>query len=109
MKVRLNNSNNMPNMDNLKELAQKAQHAQEELDTKEYTASSGGEAVKVIITGKPEVKYINIKPEVIDLEDLEILSDMIKVAINSAINKSLEDKENVMQSFSGSFNIPGFS
>ena len=58
---------------NLQQLARQAQKMQEqmeavtaELEAKEYTATSGGDAVKAVVTGKMEVKSIEIKPEVID-------------------------------------------
>ena len=94
MKVRLpkNNSFGMNNMQDLVKKAQKAQEemekSQAELETKEYSASSGGEAVKVTINGKLEVTKLEIKPEIIDPDDVEMLSDMIIAAVNEAIKKA---------------------
>ena len=113
MKVRLpkNNSFGMNNMQDLVKKAQKAQEemekSQAELETKEYSASSGGEAVKVTINGKLEVTKLEIKPEIIDPDDAEMLSDMIIAAINEAIKKASTDKDEAMQKISGQMNLSG--
>lgn len=113
MKVRLpkNNSFGMNNMQDLVKKAQKAQEemekSQAELETKEYSASSGGEAVKVTINGKLEVTKLEIKPEIIDPDDVEMLSDMIIAAVNEAIKKASTDKDEAMQKISGQMNLPG--
>lgn len=102
----------MPN--NVNSLARQAQKMQEEveriteeLEQKEYTASAGGSAVSVTITGKNEVKSIDIKPEVVDPEDIEMLSDMITAAVNEALRKVSEEKEKRLGSVTGGLNIPG--
>ena len=66
---------------NLQQLARQAQKMQEqmeqittELEAKEYTAAAGGGAVSATVTGKMEVKNIDIKPEVIDPDDAEMPS-----------------------------------
>ena len=113
MKVRLPKNNN-PGMGNIQELAKKAQEAQkkmdmvsQELENKEYCATSGGNAVKVVINGKPQVKSIYIDPAVVGVDDLEMLSDMIIAATNEAIKKSCEEKDMSMQSISSQLSIPG--
>lgn len=110
MKVRLPKSP-APNMQNLMAKAQKAQEEMEKesekLEEKEYSATSGGEAVKVTINGKPEIIKIDIKPEVVDPNDTELLSDMIMAAANEAIKKANTEKDELMQSISSKINIPG--
>jgi DNA-binding YbaB/EbfC family protein len=113
MKVRLPKNNN-PSIGNIQELAKKAQETQEkmdivtqELENKEYFATSGGNAVKVIINGKPQVKSIQIDPSAVDVNDLDMLSDMIIAATNEAIRKSCEEKDESMQNISDKLNIPG--
>lgn len=112
MKVRLPKSG--AGMNDIQRLAKQAQEAQEEmekasaeLEKKEYIASSGGEAVKVTVSGKFEVKNIDIKPEVVDPQDVSMLSDLIIAAINEAIRKADQEKEEMMQSISGQMHIPG--
>ena len=83
------------------------EEASSKLDSKEYVAASGGGAVKVVVSGKMEVKEIKIKPEIVDTEDLEILEDMITAAINQAIKKASDEKDEVMQSISSKMNLNG--
>jgi DNA-binding YbaB/EbfC family protein len=113
MKVRLPN-NGGAGMNDIQKLARQAQQAQEqmekasaELEEKEYSATSGGEAVKVTVNGKLEVQKIDIKPEVVDPEEIDMLSDMIIAAVNEAIKKANTEKETVMQNISGQMNLPG--
>ena len=78
-----------------------------ELETKEYTATSGGNAVEVVATGKMELKSITIKPEVVDPEDVEMLSDLILAATNEALRTAAADKSERMEALSGGLNVPG--
>lgn len=99
---------------NLQELAKQAQQLQSKMDEatknlseKEYSATSGGEAVSVTVTGKMEIKHISIKPEVIDPEDSEMLSDLIIAAANEALRSASTDKQETLDKISGSMNMPG--
>ena len=99
---------------NLQQIAKQAQTLQEdmdalaqELDVKEYTATSGGDAVKATVLGKMEVKSIEIKPEVVDPEDVEMLSDMVMGAVNEALRAAAEDKSEKMEALSGGLSVPG--
>ena len=78
-----------------------------ELEEKEYTAASGGDAVKAVVTGKMEVKSIEIKPEVIDPDDAEMLGDLVTAAVNEALRAASQEKEERMSALSGGMNIPG--
>lgn len=99
---------------NLQQLAKQAQKMQEqmeavsaELEQKEYTATSGGDAVKAVVTGKLEVKEVIIKPEVVDPEDVEMLGDLITAAVNEALRAATNEKEEKMEALSGGLSIPG--
>lgn len=99
---------------NMQQIARRAQKLQEqmdqktaELEEKEYTAASGGEAVKATVTGKMEVKSIDIKPEVVDPEDVEMLSDLVIAAVNEALRAAQSDKTEQIQKISGDLNMPG--
>ena len=113
MKVRLPNQG-MGGM-NIQKLAQQAQEAQKEvekvsaeLDKKEYTATAGGEAVKVTIIGKPEVKKIEVNSELVDVaEDMDLLCDMIVAATNEAIKKATNEKDAALNSITGGMNLQG--
>ena len=58
---------------------------QEDLDAREYEVNAGGGVITVKITGKLEVKSIDIKPEIVDPDDIETLSDVLCAAVNEAI------------------------
>lgn len=76
------------NMKNLMKQAQKMQaqmaEQQKVLEEKEFEATSGGGAVKVVMTGKREIKNLTIDPEAVDPDDVETLEDMIVAAFNEA-------------------------
>ena len=78
-----------------------------ELEEKEYTAAAGGGAVTVTVTGKMELKSIDMKPEVVDPEDVEMLSDMIIAAANEALRAASTEKNDKMEKLSGGLNVPG--
>ncbi len=114
MKARLPKGYGNGGANNLQQLAKQAQKMQEEMDVaskelsqKEYTATSGGAAVNVVVTGDMEVKSIDIKPEVVDPEDVEMLSDLIIAAVNEALRTAADDKEQTMDKISGGINMPG--
>lgn len=99
---------------NIQQLARQAQKIQDdmeavsaELEQKEYEAAAGGGAVKVTVTGKPEIVRVDIQPEVVDPEDVEMLADLIMAAANEAIRTAAKEKEERMDSISGGLNIPG--
>jgi DNA-binding YbaB/EbfC family protein len=114
MKARLPKGYGGGGSNNMQQIARQAQKMQEameaateELEAKEYSATSGGGAVKVTVTGKMEVKSIEIEPEVIDPEDAEMLSDLIIAATNEALREANQEKEDTMGALSGGINLPG--
>jgi DNA-binding YbaB/EbfC family protein len=88
-------------------LQQQMQKTQEELDAREYEASAGGGMVSVKINGKKEVLAINIKPEAVDPDDVEILQDMIMAAVNEAMRQAAETAEREMGRLTGGMNLGG--
>ena len=80
---------------------------QEELEEKVFEASSGGGAVNVKISGKKELVEINIKPEAVDPDDVEMLQDLIVAAVNEGLRKADESSANEMSKLTGGMNIPG--
>lgn len=93
------------NMNNLMKQAQKMQRQMEEnqkaLQEKEFTASAGGGAVKVTISGKKEVTKVKLAEEVVDPEDIEMLEDLIMAATNEALRKVEEESAAVMSKLTG--------
>lgn len=79
---------------------------QEEVEQAEYVASAGGGAVEVKVNGKHEVLEVNIKSEVVDPEDVEILSDMIIAATNEAIRKAADTMEQRMGNATSGLGLP---
>ena len=80
---------------------------QEELEAKEYTGTASGEMVSVTMNGKHEVVAVNIKPEAVDPDDIEMLEDLIAAAVNSAVSAVDKDSEEEMSKLTGGLNIPG--
>ena len=80
---------------------------QEDLDAREYEIAVGGGVVGVKINGKKEILSIDIKPEIVDPEDIETLQDTLVAAVNQAIKKVEETNSAEMQKITGGLNIPG--
>lgn len=80
---------------------------QEELDAREYTATAGGGAVTAVVDGKHKVKSLEIKPEVVDPEDVEMLADLVAAAVNEAIRQAVETSETEMAKITGGAGLPG--
>ncbi len=80
---------------------------QEELDAREYDISAGGGVVTVRINGKKEILSIDLKPEIVDPDDIETLSDILVAAVNEAI-KRVEDTNNAeINKITGAVSMPG--
>lgn len=94
-------------MQQMQAVQRKMEELQNEIDQMETTATSGGGAVTVTVTGKKEIKNIEIKPEVVDPDDIEMLQDLIMVAANEALRQMEEISQNEMNKLTGSLGIPG--
>lgn len=99
------------NMNKMMKQVQKMQaemvKMQEELGNRTVESTAGGGVVKVTANGKQEVLSIEIKPEAVDPEDVEMLQDLILTAVNSALNDSREMVAREMSKLTGGLNIPG--
>lgn len=99
------------NMNNMMKQAQKMQKQmlkmQQELEHKEVEATVGGGVVTVKANGKKEVVSIEIQPEAVDPEDVEMLEDLVIAAVNEALRKADEMVEQQMKKVTGGMNIPG--
>ncbi len=80
---------------------------QEELDAREYDISAGGGVVGVKINGKKEILAIDIKPEIVDPDDIETLSDILVAAVNEAIKRVEETNNAEMGKITGNVGMPG--
>ncbi len=101
----MNNMNQM--MKQAKKMQEQMMKAQEELATKAVEGSAGGGVVTVTMNGQKKVLNINIKPEAVDPEDVEMLQDLILTAVNDAMNKADELANKDMGKFTGGMKLPG--
>ncbi len=110
MKCRIPNSGG-GNMNAMLKQAQKIQQdmatLQEDLENREYTATSGGGLISVTVDGKHLIKSIKIQPDAVDPDDSEMLEDLITVAVNEAISKAIKTAEEEMGALTGGLNMPG--
>ena len=94
-------------MQRIQKMQEEMQRVQDEVESTEFTASAGGGAVEVTVTGKHEVVSIKMKPEVIDPEDTDMLEDLLLASLNEAIRKANDTMEQTMNGVTGGLNIPG--
>ena len=99
------------NMNAMIRQAQKMQEDMEalqaDLDAREYDISAGGGVVGVKINGKKEILSIDIKPEIVDPDDIEMLSDILVAAVNEAIKRVEDTNSAEMAKITGNAGIPG--
>ncbi len=100
-----------PSGANMMKQAQKMQQdmlaLQQEMEQREFDASSGGGAVRAVVTGKKELVSVEISPDALDPEELEMLQDMIVAAVNEALRKADSTMDSEMSKITGGLNIPG--
>lgn len=93
------------NMNNLMKQAQRMQRQMEEtskeLEEKQYSASAGGGAVTVTVSGKKEVVAVKLAEEVVDPDDIEMLQDLIMAATNEAFRQMEEESSAAMAKLTG--------
>ena len=90
-------------MKEAKKMQADMEKSQEELGAKEFEATAGGGAVSVKVSGNKVIKEINIKKEVIDPDDVEMLQDLILTCVNEALRKV----DSAQAASLGKYNIPG--
>ena len=99
------------NMNAMIKQAQKMQEDMEalqaELDEREYDISAGGGVVNVKINGKKEILSIDIRPEIVDPDDIETLSDILVAAVNEAIKRVEDTNSAEMSKVTGNMSMPG--
>ncbi|WP_142384827.1 YbaB/EbfC family nucleoid-associated protein [Bacillus sp. M6-12] len=101
----------MGNMQNMMKQMQKMQkkmaEAQEELGEKKIEGTAGGGMVTVVVSGHKEILEVNIKPDVVDPDDIEMLQDLVLAATNDALKKADELTNQTMGQFTKGMNLPG--
>ena len=100
----------IPGMGNIMKQAQQFQtkmaKLQEELGERTIEASAGGGMVTVVANGRQEIESIKIDPEVIDVDDADVLQDLILAAVNEALNQSREMVNEEMGKLTKGLNLP---
>ena len=99
------------NMNNLMKQAQKMkrqmEESQKELAEKEFTASAGGGAVEITVSGKKEITKVKLSEEAVDPDDIETLEDLIMAAANEALRKMEEESTQAMSKLTGGLGLGG--
>ena len=103
--------NNAQNMNQMIRQAQKMQdqitELQDDIEARDFTVTVGGGAVELVMTGKKTIKSLNIKPDVVDKDDIEGLQDLIISAVNEAVNQIETTTEDEMSKITGGVALPG--
>ncbi len=99
--------NQMAMMKQAQKMQQQMLQMQEEMEKKTYTATAGGGMVSAEVNGKHEVLNLQINPEAVDPDDVEMLQDMIIAAVNEAFRSADADASNNMAKLTGGLNLGG--
>ena len=94
-------------MKQVQKMQQEMARMQEEMENKTYSSSTGGGMIKAAVNGKHEVVSLEINPEAVDPEDVEMLQDMIIAAVNEAMRAADTEAANNMSRMTGGLNLGG--
>lgn len=94
-------------MKQAQKMQQEMLRMQEEMENKTYSATAGGGMVTASVNGKHEVLSLEIKPEAVDPEDVEMLQDMVIAAVNEAMRTVDAEAANNMSRLTGGLNLGG--
>ena len=94
-------------MKQAKMMQKKMLEIQEELKKMEFEATAGGGAVKAKVNGDQEILELKLNTDMIDADDLDMVEDMVMVAVNDALKQSKDEAKNKMAGLTGGMNIPG--
>lgn len=95
-------------MQQAQKMQKEMQKKQRELEEKLFKVESAGGAIKVSIYGNRTIEKIDIDKDAIDPDDKEMLEDMLKIAINEAIELIDEEQEKIQQKMASSMGMPRF-
>ena len=94
-------------MKQAQKLQQEMLRMQQEQETKTYTAKAGGGMVSATVNGKHELVGLEINPEAVDPDDVEMLQDMVLAAVNEAMRAADNEAANNMSRLTGGMNLGG--
>ena len=106
MPMGMGGKNQMQMMKQAQKMQQDLLKMQEEMESKEYEATAGGGVITAVVSGKRELVRVNIDPEAVDPDDVEMLQDMIVAAVNEAMRKAEADSAS-MSKLTGGLNLGG--
>ena len=92
-------------MKQAQEMQAKMQKAQEELANMEVTGESGAGMVTVVMTGRHDVRRVNIDPSLMG-DDKEMLEDLVAAAVNDAVRKIEQSNKANMSDMTAGLNLP---
>ena len=94
---------------NMANLMKQAQKMQRQMETKEFSATAGGGAVEVTVSGSKKILKVKLDEEVVDPDDVEMLEDLLVAAVNEALEKVDAETTSAMSKFTGSMGggMPG--
>ena len=92
----------------IQKLQQDMLKAQAQLADETLEVSAGGGAIIIVVTGQQRVKSIQLQPEVVDPNDIDMLQDLLVAAVNEAIERSQAYAAEKLQGLTGGLGIPGF-
>jgi nucleoid-associated protein EbfC len=91
------------------QLQEQMGNVQEQMSSETTEASSGGGAVTVVVNGNQEVMSVKVRPDAVDPDDLEMLEDLLKAAVNAALDKSRDMRQKAMGQVAGGMLPPGMN
>ena len=94
-------------MKQAQKMQQEMMRMQQELENTNYTAAAGGGMVKAVVNGKHELVDLQINPEAVDPDDVDMLQDMIIAAVNEAMRTADAAAQNNMSKLTGGLNLGG--
>ena len=108
MKARIPGAPNQQNMmKKIQEMQENMERIQQEIEASEFTASAGGGVVEATVNGKHELLNLTIQPDVVDPDDIDMLQDLIIVAVNESIKKASDAMDQGIVSAKGGLSLPG--
>ena len=99
--------NNKNLLKQAQQMQQRMSKIQEELDQTTVEGSAGGGVVKVVVTGKLKVQSVEISPDAVDPDDVELLQELVQAAVNEAMDKAQTLAQDKMAAVTGGLSIPG--
>ena len=106
MPMGMGGKNQMQMMKQAQKMQQDLLKMKEEMESKEYEATAGGGVITAVVSGKRELVRVNIDPEAVDPDDVEMLQDLVLAAVNEVLRKVEETSSAEMGKITGGLNLP---